>query len=190
MFRRPRLPFPPRFVANNTAIEGVTRANQLKADGQPRKAAELLMQLAREMQVAGRPRQEANMHAQAAHAWLDAGVDENALEQATLALTMFAKLSMWERAGIFKTNFINHIQRTSSKIQTSGVEQQYQILARAAGFDPKAAAVALVNRGTLPASCPHCGAPLRSDTVDWIDATSAECSSCGGTVIASKPAAV
>jgi hypothetical protein len=37
-------------------------------------------------------------------------------------------------------------------------------------------------RGRLPAHCPDCGAPARSDAVEWIDATSAECAYCGGII--------
>ena len=39
-----------------------------------------------------------------------------------------------------------------------------------------------VQRGSLPAKCPSCGGPLRSDEVNWIDSYSAECAYCGGIV--------
>ena len=188
MFRRPRRPLPPRYVVTNTtAIDGVTRANQLMANGQPQQAADLFMQLAREMQEAGRPRQAANFHAQAAHAWLDAGVKEQALSQSSLALRLFASQGMWERAGHFKVNFIAHLRRTGGESASAAVEGEYNALANTAGINPQVAARAVINRGSLPAICPHCGAPLRSDTVDWIDAVSAECGFCGGTVVTSKP---
>lgn len=191
MFRRPRRPIPPRFLVNNTtAIEGVTKANQMMANGEPQQAAELFMQLAGEMQASGRPRQAANMHAQAAHAWLNAGVEERALNQASLALKLFASQGMWDRAGQFKTNFMVHLRRNGSETSLTTVEQEYNALANTAGFNPQAATRAVINRGSLPAACPNCGAPLRSDTVEWIDAVSAECGFCGGTVIASKPAVV
>jgi hypothetical protein len=34
----------------------------------------------------------------------------------------------------------------------------------------------------LPAACPQCNAPLRSNEVDWIDAISAGCPYCGSTL--------
>lgn len=188
MFRRPRRPIPPRYLmTNTTAIDGVARANQLLANGQPQQAAELYMQLAREMQEAGRLRQAANMHAQAAHAWLDVGVQERALNQASLALRMFANQGMWERALQFKVNFLAHLHQTGGEGASTSVEGEYDSLANAAGINPQVAARAVINRGSLPAICPHCGVPLRSDTVDWIDAVSAECGFCGGTVVTSKP---
>jgi hypothetical protein len=39
-----------------------------------------------------------------------------------------------------------------------------------------------VTRRNLPAQCPYCGGPLRSDQVEWIDAQRAECGYCGGVV--------
>lgn len=39
-----------------------------------------------------------------------------------------------------------------------------------------------VQRGSLPAKCPSCGGPIRSDEVNWIDPYSAECTYCGGIV--------
>jgi len=39
-----------------------------------------------------------------------------------------------------------------------------------------------VQRGSLPAKCPSCGGPIRSDEVNWIDSHSAECAYCGGVV--------
>ena len=39
-----------------------------------------------------------------------------------------------------------------------------------------------VQRGSLPAKCPSCGGPIRSDEVNWIDSHSAECAYCGGVI--------
>jgi tetratricopeptide (TPR) repeat protein len=39
-----------------------------------------------------------------------------------------------------------------------------------------------VQRGSLPAKCPSCGGPIRSDEVNWIDLHSAECAYCGSIV--------
>jgi len=38
----------------------------------------------------------------------------------------------------------------------------------------------------LPASCPFCGAPLRSDQVEWIDERRARCAYCGSPVKAGE----
>jgi len=39
-----------------------------------------------------------------------------------------------------------------------------------------------VQQGSLPAKCPSCGGPVRSEEVNWIDPYSAECPYCGGIV--------
>lgn len=56
------------------------------------------------------------------------------------------------------------------------------------GVEALAPALA-VGRGRLPGRCPQCGAPLRSDQVEWVDAQSAECPYCGGVVGTDRRAA-
>jgi hypothetical protein len=38
------------------------------------------------------------------------------------------------------------------------------------------------SQAALPTHCPSCGAPLRSNDVEWIDSQTAECSFCGSPV--------
>ena len=38
------------------------------------------------------------------------------------------------------------------------------------------------NRPVLPTHCPHCGAGLRPDEVEWLDEATAECAYCGSPV--------
>lgn len=177
MFRRPRRPLPPRLHVANDAINSVSRANQLMASGQPQQAAVLFMQLAAQMQTIGRPRQAANLHAQAAHAWLSAGVEQRAMNQAGQALQLFARLGMVERAQEFKTNFAQRLREAGFESSAESINRAYDTVV--AVVDPQPAQV---KRGALPSACPHCGAPLRSDEVDWIDGQSAECSFCSGVV--------
>jgi hypothetical protein len=42
--------------------------------------------------------------------------------------------------------------------------------------------VAVSSQAVLPTHCPSCGAPLRSNDVEWIDSHTAECSFCGSPV--------
>jgi hypothetical protein len=37
-------------------------------------------------------------------------------------------------------------------------------------------------RGSLPTSCPKCGAPLHGNEANWIDAKTAECAYCGTSI--------
>jgi len=177
MFRRPRRPFPPRVMIANEAVNEVARANQLMSSGQPDKAAVLFMQLAGQMQTTGHPRQAANLHAQAAHAWLSAGVEQRAMNQAGMAMQMFARLGMVERAQEFKTNFMQRLRKSGMQNSADTIGRAYDTVA--AVVNPKHMQS---KRGTLPAACPHCGAPVRSDEVEWIDDTSADCGFCSGVV--------
>jgi hypothetical protein len=161
----------------NEAINEVARANQLLSSGQPEKAAVLFMQLAGQMQAAGRARQAANLHAQAAHAWLSAGVEQRAMNQAGMAMQMFARQGMVERAQEFKTSFMGRLREGGMQGSADSIGNTYDTVV--AVVDPQPPQP---KRGILPAACPHCGAPLRSDEVDWIDEHSAECGFCSGVV--------
>ena len=41
-------------------------------------------------------------------------------------------------------------------------------------------------RAALPTHCPGCGAPLRPDEVEWLDASTAECDYCGSLIQADR----
>ena len=176
MFRRIRRPLMRR-PALRPEFEEVARANQLLQSGQPAQAAELLTRLAGQKQAQGRPRQAANLHAQAAHAWVEAGVEPRALNQARLAIEAFTHLGMLRRAGEFKARFAHHLRQKQLSGAADGFEQEVN-LPDAPPTDPSASE----RRGQLPPECPQCGAPTRSDTVEWIDAHSAECDFCGATI--------
>lgn len=177
MFRRPlrgamnRPAIPPALAAQ------LNQANQYLQNGQPARAAELFVSLAQEATTLGRPRQAGNLHAQAAHAWVDAGEEERALRQARAALAIFMRLGMRERAIRFNTHIIAHLKRKNfaNSAQTLAVETDLP-------YDPASQPAVSEKHGSLPAVCPRCGAPLRSDSVEWIDAASAECDFCGSTI--------
>jgi hypothetical protein len=176
MFRNPlrggaNRPVLPPALANQMRL-----ANQLLSEGQPAKAALLFTQLADQTTALGRPRQAGNMHARAAHAWLSAGDQTRALAHARQALTTFINMGMMQRAVRFKTNFTHHLQ----EMKLEAVAQAF-IKETDLPIQPGAAG-GTVAHGQLPTTCPQCGAPLRSDSVDWIDAQSAECDSCGSVV--------
>lgn len=178
MFRRHlrRILFRP--PGRSAQVDEIVRAGQLLASGKPEQAAILFTQLANQMEALGRPRQAANLHAQAAHTWLDAGNEAHALQQAHMALDLLARLGMGRRMREFRRNFADHLQACNSQEVAQRFEQE-------AGFSPPSPvseAELQPKRGMLPATCPHCGAPLRSDWVEWIDDRSAACDFCGSTI--------
>lgn len=150
-------------------------ARRLQEAGQPEQAALAFMQLAQ--QKAGRrPRQCANLHAQAAHAWLDAGVEPRALNQARTAMQMFSQLGMRRRAAEFRQRFAGHLRQKNASAA--------EVFENEFGIPAMEQPVSQVNaqRGRLPAECPKCGAPVSSDEVEWMDDFSAECDFCGATL--------
>jgi hypothetical protein len=161
-------------IANN-AIDDVARANQLMASGQPMQAAVLFMQLAGQMKISGHPRQAANLHAQAAHAWLGAGAEKRAMNQAGMAMQMFARLGMVQRAQEFKSDFMQRLREGGKQTSADAINRAYDTVVAVVDPQPENK-----KHCTLPPACPHCGAPLRSDEVDWIDDHSAECGFCCG----------
>ena len=174
MFRRPMHRAMRRFAVNEIQINEVMRANRLLQSGRFDQAAVEYFQLANKLERIGKPRQSANMHAQAALAWAKAGNEERALNQANIALRQFTLLRMQRRIYELKTEFEEtlHPGKTPSPVPLAP--------------DPKFTASPVTSspgatqqRGKLPAVCPKCGAPVRSDEVEWVDNSSAECDFCG-----------
>jgi hypothetical protein len=149
---------------------------QLLASGKYAQAAAMLAQGAQQMQGAGRMRPAANLHAQAAHTFVDAGDQTRALEQARQAMGLFAAQRMLNRLPVFRQNFASHLRQAGMDTAAQTFEQEFP----AANLPPAPKMAA--PQGKLPEACPHCGATIRSDAVEWIDAHSAVCDFCGSTV--------
>lgn len=177
MFRRPMRRVVRQFVVNEMQTNEVMRANQLLQSGRFDQAAMEYFQLANKLERIGKPRQSANMHAQAALAWAKAGNEERALNQANIALRQFTLLRMPRRIYEFKTEFEQtlHPGKTANPVPPAP-ELEYSAIKVAATPGVKTL------RGKLTEVCPKCGAPVRSDEVEWIDDTSAECDFCGAII--------
>jgi hypothetical protein len=172
MFRR----FGRRGLANNASLAALGEAQRAMAAGQPLEAALIFSRLAGEMEGAGYPVRAANLHAQAAHAFADARDGARALEQARTALRMFIQLKMDRRAAVFLHNISQKLRRSGMVPAADALLLEFE-----KGLPPVSAPqmAADPHRGRLPAACPKCGGPVRSDEVDWVDSASAECVYCG-----------
>lgn len=157
----------------------ISRAHRLLAEGQPGQAATLFSQLAAGIDGRGRPRQAGNLHAKAAHAFIESGDAKQALEQARLVLGIFTRFGMLPRAAQFKARIVQHLREKNMASEADVFERETDL--PTAPLQPEQHA-----RARLPAACPKCGAPVRSDEVEWIDADSAECGYCGATLIAGE----
>ena len=154
------------------------QAQALLNNGRPAEAAEHLQNLAAEAESSGRLKQAANLHAAAAHALVAAGEESGALAEAETALVQFDRLGMAGRAPTFRRNIAERMRASSMADAAARLEGW----GGPAAVRPAPAGGTAPTRGRLPAKCPHCGGPVRSNEVDWIDAHSAECDYCGGVV--------
>lgn len=180
MFRRPLRRFTAAQDLGPDEMAQLQNANRLMASGQPGKAAEIFLQLAREFQATQHPRKSANLHAQAAHAFADAGEETQALQQAQVALRFFIRLQMLPRAAQFYGNIRNKLNQKGMSGSSTELEKEFGGML--AHIPARSMGVAQQRPLHLPTSCPKCGAPLRADEVEWVDAMTASCSFCGSVV--------
>lgn len=150
-------------------------ANFVFDKGEYGRAAELFEQIAQTADARGGPRAPV-FHLQAGRARLFAGQTKLAMPSLLRGLELFAQRKQFHR------------------LQTAG--QRVLVELRERGLTAEAAQVEalLGNTGTLPAStapaqhpilpthCPHCGAALRPDEIEWLDEATAECGYCGSPV--------
>lgn len=174
MFRRP-IRRAVRLMTRNAINQNeFFRANQWFQLGQFENAALEYSQLAHRMERNGKPRQAANLHAQAALAWAKAGIEPRATTQANIAFSQFTLLGMKRRIFEFKTQFDQALHPQSTQKNSADSVDSRETAQSGTFFPP-----ANDQPRKLPTVCGQCGAPVRSDEVEWIDDTSAECDFCG-----------
>lgn len=166
-------------------IEVLAKANQMAGAGNPAGAAPLFAEVARELD-APRPRQAANLHARAAHAYADAGRPQMALEQARVALNMFIQYQMVVRTPVFYANITHKFNNKGMTGAATALQNEFGGKVGSLPAQSQGSARPNVRRGVLPTNCPKCGGPIQSDSVSWIDNRTAECEYCG-TPIRSTP---
>jgi hypothetical protein len=166
-------------LENPPWIDLLNQANQCLNTGRFSEAGTLFARVALDMETARHPRRAANLHAQAAHAFASAQDEIRALTHARAALTLFTQFQMVRRTPQFYANILHKLRANGMQAAAAQLERDFSSLVPDSP-DPTASNPApSPSRGKLPASCPQCGAPVRSDEVEWIDATSAECIFCG-----------
>ena len=169
-FRNFRRPVP-------TPVErALCRAQRLIGFGRYDQAGQLLAGLAAELDAAGRPRAAAEMHARAAHCYVEGGIAAAALVEARTALERFREAGMPARFERFHANIYRKMLARGMQFGSESLRSQFGLPAPDAAQPPAPPSAA---RLVLPTACEKCGAPVRSDEVDWIDSASAECAYCG-----------
>lgn len=178
MFRRFRNPGQNPAPIGPAQLQAMNQANQLVAGGQPILAAPIFAQLAGNMETSNHPRRAANLHAQAAHAYADGQDEQDALTQARRALSLFIQYQMVNRTPVFYANI-------TRKFTGKGMKNSAEALAKEFGPVVGGMPVPVPTsspRGSLPTSCPKCGAPLHASEATWVDSITAECAYCGTSI--------
>jgi hypothetical protein len=156
------------------------KANRFMNAGKTGEAAPLFANLAHEMEIAPHPRRAANLHAQAAHAFAGSGNESNALAQAKSALSLFIQYQMTERTSRFYTNITRKLSQRG--MVNAALTLQKDFAGLAGPIPNNLSSAQRQPQGNLPPACTQCGAPLRSDEIDWVDDRTVECGYCGALI--------
>lgn len=181
MADQPQHPAAPNRQLGVDQLALLQQANRLMANGKAGEAAPLFAQLAAQSEATNNPRRAANLHARAAHAFADSQAGQAALGQARSALNLFIANRMLMRAPMFYSNITRKLGRGGMQIAARSLQQEYggRIGIAAAPAASAPAAAPARHRGSLPTSCPKCGAPVHGAEVNWVDDATAECDYCG-----------
>lgn len=176
-----RRPGPGRRPPLNPRLAQLYQANQLAEEGRPHEAAPLYAQLAQAAQTHQMPRRAVNLYRRAGECYSQAGQPAAALSEARAALDMLLAIGQRQPAAHFLRHFTTMLDQRGYATEADTLRREYQSrLPLAEGVERPAPTTTA--RGRLPAACPHCAAPLRSDEVEWIDAHSVECAYCGNVI--------
>jgi hypothetical protein len=94
---------------------------------------------------------------------------------------------MVRRIPVFYANIVRHMRNKGLTAAANQIENEYA--AKVSPFQSPVQPIQTVQSGPrpkLPSTCPKCGAPVRSDEIEWIDDRSAECIYCGTTLQAAS----
>lgn len=174
-----------RAVLSPAQLEIALKANQLLSRGKFEEAAPLFANLAQDLENTQHPRRAANLHAQAAHAYADAQNEASSLAQARKALALFIQYQMLERTPRFYANITRKLVQRGMPGAAEALHKEYgTVVSPLLVTQPLEASG---RRGSLPPTCTQCGAPLRSDEIDWVDDQTVECGYCGALIKTIKP---
>lgn len=171
-------PFPPMAERPRQQLR---QAHRLFESGDYPAAAQSFRHLAEEAQIHGLLRHAPFLFLQAGRAYLAAGLIAQSLASFQRGLELLAQTGRWPA---FEGAAGSALAELNARGDTDSARQLQQWLEQKYRERPQVSAQPTFTapRRTLPSKCPYCGASLRSDEVEWIDGTSAECAYCGSAV--------
>ena len=153
---------------------------QLMTQGRFVDAANVFKQIGEEASGSGRVPAAVRGALLAGRAYIQAKQPDAALAQARRALDWMVTAGSPMRATRAMPMIIALLRGHGYSAQASTLEKETTKRLAEAGL--KLGAFPGGQAQTLPPTCPQCAGPLRSDSVEWIDAASIECPWCGSTV--------
>jgi tetratricopeptide (TPR) repeat protein len=179
--RRPGVPFGRPLATRLRRV--LTRANRLMAEGQFTEAASIYERLCVEGEERGFVARAADFALQAARARFAAGDVDAALVHAEEGLRLLARGGRPGRIPRALSKMTDRLREKGYDIQADELMRKAERMLSEVGLSleevRRRAPRVLEERGTLPAKCSGCAAPVVPDEVEWHDAQTAECLYCG-----------
>ena len=151
-------------------------ANFVFDKGEYGRAAELFEQIATAADARGGPRAPI-FHLQAGRARVLAGQTKLGIPSIKRGLEIFAQRKQYLRLHQASQRVLNELNERGLKNEAAEIEAWLH------GNMPSIPAVEKqTKRPVLPTHCPHCGAGLRPDEIEWLDDITGECPYCGSPV--------
>lgn len=160
------------------------KARRRMEQADPAEAAAALEEKAQAAEEQGMLDRAGDLHLEAARCYLQLDDMDRADDHGLKALRLFIQARRLGKVRRLVPRMMAVLHRKGHQDEAEKLRQEVDALLgtlppaeRAIPWGARA-----VQRGSLPAKCPSCGGPIRSDEVNWIDPHSAECAYCGGIV--------
>jgi len=161
----------------------LSRARRRIEQADPAEAAAILEEKAQAAEEQGMLDKAGDLHLEAARCYLQLDDMDQADDHGLKALRLFIQARRPGKVRRLVPRMMAVLHRKGYHDEAEKLRQEVEALL---GAPPGERAIPwggrAVQRASLPAKCPSCGGPVRSDEVNWIDPYSAECPYCGGIV--------
>jgi len=155
-------------------------ANFVFDKGEYGRAAELFEQIAERADARGGPRAPV-FHLQAGRSRVLAGQVKLGMPSLKRGLELLAQRKQFQRLHQAGQRIIHELKERELTNEANEIEAMLNGKNPSISMPDKSA-----QSPVLPTHCPHCGAGLRPDDVEWFDEITAECAYCGSPIRASK----
>ena len=167
-------------------IQMARQVQALMAQGKFAEAGKLCLQYSDQAAQGGFIRAAVNMALLGTRAYIQGKLPAEALTAARRALDLMLNAGKPQRATRAMPTVIAVLRANGFSAQAATLEKEaMERLAKAGLKLGQPFGQGQGEAASIPASCPNCGGALRSDSAEWIEATSVECPWCGSTVKAS-----